>query len=65
MLQLLYEEVIENFDAKDDYTHKREDLLNILYPNSKGKSAFDLAVKSESPKIIEIFLNVLIQLESV
>jgi hypothetical protein len=57
--------VAEASEEKEDANADKESLLNILYPNAKGKSAFDIAIKNKSPKIVEIYLNILINLEHV
>jgi hypothetical protein len=63
MLEMLLNEV-RNADSDElDINLNRESLLNILYPNYKGKSAFDMCMKRKSPKIAEIYLNMLIELD--
>jgi hypothetical protein len=50
---------------ESDINFNRESLLNILYPNKKGRSAFDNCMKKKIPKNIEIFLKMLIELDEV
>jgi hypothetical protein len=62
----MYNEVCDQFDDEsEDTSYNKEALLNILYPNLRGKSAFDVAIKNKNPKIVEIYLNILIYLENV
>ena len=50
-------------DDENDVNANRESLLNILYPNKKGKSAFDNCLKRKSPKLTEVYLKMLIELD--
>ena len=60
VLYLLFEEAMKTDEEND--AKKKEVLLAIIYPNSMGDSPFDIAIRNQSPKNLELMLNMLILL---
>src|SRR5687768_9331674 len=62
MLSLIVEEIRKG--ENDDEPNKlKEILFSVVCPDNKGNSPFDIAIKNQSPKNIEIMLEMLISME--
>lgn len=57
---------MQNTEGNDEQLNKnKEILLNILYPNKNCDSSFDLAIAKNSIKIVDLYMQILIQLDAV
>lgn len=62
MLSMVVEE-IKKEDSEDDPNPLKAILFSAIYPDNTGVSPFDIAIKNQSPKNIELMLEMLISLE--
>lgn len=62
-LKLVYEEVkkLDPDEASDEHNPWKSIYFSLIYPNGEFESPFDIAMKNNSPKCIELMLTMLIE----